>query len=387
MADVEQGERKLHVVTLVNRLTRLGGAEQLAMEVSMRLDPMRFERTLCVTRPERADQGAADELEAAGVRLLRLERRGSFHLTAWWPLVAFLRRKRVDVIHAHMFSSNLWGTLIGRLAGVPVIVAHEHTWSFEGQPLRRFLDRNVIGRGSDALLAVSGEDRRRMIDVERLDPDDVRLLPNGITPLPPVRHDVRAELGIAPGDPVLGTVAVLRPQKALDDLVRAVAQLITEFPRLRVLIAGDGQERGSLERLARELGVAGAVSLLGPRNDVPDVLAALDITVSSSRFEGSPLAIMEYMAAAKPVVATRVGGVPDLIEDGTHGLLVEPRDPDALAQAIGRLLRDPAEARRMGAQGRERQRQEFDLDVMVGRIEALYLELLAGTRRNGPEWR
>jgi glycosyltransferase involved in cell wall biosynthesis len=117
---------------------------------------------------------------------------------------------------------------------------------------------------------------------------------------------------------------------------------------------------------------------------VPALLDALDVAVLSSDYEGSPLSVMEYMAAGLPVVSTRVGGVPELVEDGREGLLVPPRDPAALADAIGRLLRDPAEAERLGANGRERQRREFSLDAMVRRIEELYEELwLASPRRRG----
>ena len=105
------------------------------------------------------------------MRVLGLKRTSAAQVWAWWPLYRLLRRERVDVLHAHKFGSNLWGTVIGRLARVPVIVAHEHTWSFEGQPLRRLGDREVIARGSSAFIAVSREDRRRMIEIERIDPE------------------------------------------------------------------------------------------------------------------------------------------------------------------------------------------------------------------------
>ncbi|HMH48228.1 MAG TPA: glycosyltransferase, partial [Solirubrobacteraceae bacterium] len=116
---------------------------------------------------------------------------------------------------------------------------------------------------------------------------------------------------------------------------------------------------------------------LGSRTDVPDLLSALDIAVCCSDFEGSPLAVMEYMDASLPVVASAVGGLPDLIEPGVHGLLVPPNDPPALAAALAELLDDPQRARAMGARGRERRRAEFDIDVLVRRLEDLYLELLA----------
>lgn len=372
--------RKLRVVTLVDRPTVTGGAERLAVQVAARLDRDRFESILCASR--RTDEPLLDrELAEAGVEVLALGRRSKLDLRAWRPLVR--RLDEVDVVHAHMFGSNVWGTVLGRLKRVPVVVAHEHTWSFEGQPLRRLLDRELVGRFADAFIAVAEEDRRKMIEVEGVDPDTIRLIPNGIPdPEPGDGTAVRRELGIAQDAPVIGVVCELRAQKALEVLFAAAAELQQELPELRVLVAGDGPERAGLEREARRLDLDGTVQLLGIRRDVPSLLDALDVAVLSSDYEGSPLSVMEYMAAGKPVVSTRVGGVPELVEDGVHGLLVEPRDPDALAAAIGRLLRDPSEARRLGKQGRERQQHELSLDAMVRRIENLYEELwLASPRR------
>ena len=381
---------KLRVVTLVDRLGT-GGAERLAIQTTTRLDPERFDRTLCASRrfdvavSKRHVSNALAELEAAGVRVVGLKRTSARQVWAWWPLYRLLRDERVDVLHSHKFGSNVWGTVIGRMARVPVIVAHEHTWSFEGKPWRRLADRELIARGSSAFIAVSREDRRRMIEIEGIDPDDVLFIPNGIpAPPPPSGADVRAELGIAADAPVIGTVSVLRPQKALDVLLRAGRTLTAEFPGLRVLIAGEGDRRFALEDLTRELGLEDTVMFLGVRTDVPDVLAALDIAVSSSDFEGSPLSVMEYMEAARPVVATRVGGVPDLIDDGVHGRLVEPQDPDAFAAAVAELLRDPERAREMGRRGQERRREEFDIDVMVRRLEELYVRLREEARPNRP---
>jgi glycosyltransferase involved in cell wall biosynthesis/CelD/BcsL family acetyltransferase involved in cellulose biosynthesis len=375
---------------MADMLSLAGGAEKLAGQIAMGLDPERFTRTLCITRwdpederrkPQTAEFRAA--IEAAGVDLILIERESKLDLAAIRPLWDKLRSGQIDVVHAHKHGSNVWATALGRAAGVPVVIAHEHTWSYEGQPLRRLLDRELIARGSDAFIAVSRRDRERMVEVERIPPEDVLFLPNGIPGEEmDAKGDLRAELGIGPDDPVVGTLAVMRPQKALDVLLRAVATVREEFPALKVVIAGDGEQRPALEALVDELQLRDTVLLLGVRVDVPEVLATLDVAVSSSDFEGSPLAVMEYMAAARPVVATRVGGLPDLIDDGVHGRLVPPQDPAALAEAIAELLRDPERARAMGARGRERQRSEFDLGVMVRRIESLYESLLAG-KRNG----
>jgi glycosyltransferase involved in cell wall biosynthesis len=374
---------KLRVVTLVDRLGT-GGAERLAIQTTTRLDPERFDRTLVASRDfdvaisKQHVANALADLRAADVRVIGLNRTSARQVWAWWPLYRLLRRERVDVLHAHKFGSNLWGTIVGRLARVPVIVAHEHTWSYEGQPLRRLADRAVIARGSSAFVAVSREDQRRMIEIEHIRPEDTLFIPNGIPAPPPASGaDVRAELGIAADAPLIGTVSVLRPQKALDVLLRASRILVEDFPGLRVLIAGEGDRREALEQLTDELGLGDTVMFLGVRTDVPDVLAALDVAVSSSDFEGSPLSVMEYMEAARPVVATRVGGIPDLIEDGEQGLVVEPQDPAGFAAAVAQLLRDPERARRMGERGRERRRTEFDIDVMVRRLEGLYEELRA----------
>jgi glycosyltransferase involved in cell wall biosynthesis len=270
---------------------------------------------------------------------------------------------------------------------VPVVVAHEHTWSFEGEPLRRLLDRELIARWSDAFIAVSREDRRRMIEIERIQPKRIRFIPNGITARAPIPGgNLRAELGVGAG-PLIGAVGALRAQKAYDVLIHAAARLREDHPDLHVLIAGHGPEQARLEELISELGLGDVVLLLGRRLDVPELLAELDVAVCASEFEGSPLAVMEYMEAGLPIVATRVGGVPDLIEDGVHGLLVEPGDHRGLAAAIDDLLTDRARASALGAHARERRRREFDLDAMVHAVEALYEELLATRSATAPPTR
>jgi glycosyltransferase involved in cell wall biosynthesis len=377
------------VVTLVDRLVH-GGAERLAAEIATRLDPQRFASTLCVTRWSDAGHAASGDLpqrlragaEAAGVQFLGLRRRGPWDLPAWSPLVALLRGGGVQIVHGHMFGSNVWAVVLGRLARVPVVVAHEHTWAFEGGRLRGIVDRRLVAAGSDVVIACSQEDRRRMIECQRIAPATVRFVPNGIDGRPPTPgRDMRAELGIARDAPVVGSVGALRAQKRFDVLLRAAAELAPRWPGLRVVIAGDGAERPRLEALAAELGLGDTLLMLGARGDVPDVLQALDVAVASSDFEGSPLSVMEYMEAGLPVVATDVGGLAQIVHDGVHGVLVARRDPVALAGAIDGLLADPRRRRALGAAGRERRRAEFDLDVMVARIEQLYEQLYAA--RNG----
>jgi glycosyltransferase involved in cell wall biosynthesis len=369
----------LRVVTLVNRIGRRGGAERLAVELAAGLAARGLDSTLCVSRrpaeDELDDEQRRQEAQVRerGGRILGLTRDSKADLAAWRPFVSFLRRERTEVVHAHMVASNAWATALGGLAGVPVIVSHEHTWSYEGRPLRRLVDRHVIARGSDAFVAVSEDDRRKMIEVEGVRPKDAVVIANGIAdPPPPSGADVRAEIGIDAGRPLLVALGRLEPQKGFDMLIDAV----TRLPEVALVIAGEGGERAALEAQARRLGAAGRVFLPGFRTDVPDLLGAADAAVFASRFEGSPLSVIECMATGTAIVATRVGGVPELLDDGVHGLLVPPEDADALAAALERVVAEPELRARLGAAARERQRGEFAIASMLDRVTELYDVLL-----------
>ena len=319
--------------------------------------------------------------QLAGVRVIGLRRSGRVEVGEWRRLVGYMRSERIDVLHTHMLGSNFWGAVLSPVAGVPVFVAQEHGWSFEGTGWRRWVDRHVIARRADAFVTVSREDERRMIEVEKIPADKLRFIPSGIsTPAAPSGADVRSELGIAADAPLVGVVAGLRAPKALDIFIRAVDELRRKHAGLRALIVGNPDASGEDKRLLdlmRELSLDDTLIFTGLRRDVADVLAAMDVAVLSSDHEGSPLSVMEYMEAARPVVATNVGGIPDLVVDGVTGILVPPRDPTALAAAISGLLDDPDLRRRLGEAGRARRRSEFDISNTVRRVEDLYEELYA----------
>jgi len=386
------GDSRIRVLTLARNVgTCYGGAERITFEFVKRLDPERFARHLCVTHVPFPGQREAEdrdmaELERAGVQILKLECSSLLSNVAWARLYSRLAHGSIDILHSHMPRSSVPGTIIGRLARVPVIINQEHGWAFQGKPVRQFLDRNVVARGSDVLLAVSEWDRSRMVELERIPPERIRILPNGIASVPRDGHDLRSELGASSRVGLIGAVGRLYPEKGYDDLIRAIGLLKQGFAQpVRCVIVGRGSEREKerLQALIDELDVAHEVKLVGRRQDVPDVVRALDVAVLSSKNEGSPLAVMEYMAGAAPIVATAVGGVPELIEDGVHGLLVPQHDPDALAAAIRRLLVDRTLARRLGEAARERQRSNYDLDMVVRRLESLYVELYERSRASG----
>jgi glycosyltransferase involved in cell wall biosynthesis len=378
--------RRPHVLTLIDHLVA-GGAERFAVDLACNLPADRFQRTICVTRmpqdwrrqPRDAALGlTVAQVEDAGVSILPLHRGSRFAVWEWGPLLQ--RLPDVDVLHAHQFGSNCWGTALGRLRRVPVVIAHEQTWSFRGGAIRKALDRHLIGRFADRFVTVSELDRRRMAEIEGLPAHKLVLIRNGIVPRAVTGHDVRAELGIPSAAPVLVALAMLRPQKALHVLLRALAQVREEMPDTVLLLAGgplrDNPEADRLRSEIARLGLGESVRMLDRRDDVPDLLAAADIGVLSSNYEGTPLAILEYMEAGLPVVSTSVGGVSEFVDDGAHGLLVPPGDPAALAKALLRLLRDPEARAAMGRLGRARRRGEFDYAATLRRFADLYEELL-----------
>ena len=364
-----------------------GGAERLAVAIASSLNSERFRSSLCVTRWDEAAEDRDDivkavgDLEKAAVRLVKVYRSSRYDFAAWMPLIPVLRNE-VDVIHSHMVGSNFWAAILGRLCQVPAIVAHEHMWSFDGSRARHLVDRDLIGRGCDLFLTVSAQTRQNMIDLEGVNPAKLEALRNGIPDQPAGDGaKIRGELGIDGNMPIIGSVGLLREEKAFEVLVEAAKVLAAAGRSFRLVIVGGGPERGKIERAIARFGLEESVILTGIRLDVPDLLAAMDVAVCSSDWEGGPLSILEYMQASIPVVATGVGGIPEMVTDGVTGLLVPPRDPEAIAAAIARLLDDPGEARRFGEEGRERQQNNYRMETMVERVEQRYEELVAASTR------
>jgi peptidoglycan/xylan/chitin deacetylase (PgdA/CDA1 family) len=276
-----------------------------------------------------------------------------------------------------MFGSNAWGVTFGRICRVPVIVAHEHNWSYTGEPLRVWIDRNVIARFATRYVAVSHSNLRRMVEIERIPAEKIVVLPTAYIPSEqsaPV--DLRADLGLAPGTPLIATAANLRVEKALEVLIEAHAAVVRSIPDAHLLLVGDGVCRAELEQLRAALGLAGNVHFLGRRSDIDSILRDVDVCAMSSDWEGMPLFALETMAAGKPLVATSVGGLPEVVKEGETGLLVPPRNPGALADALLSLLSDPDRRRQLGDAGAAAL-GDRTIDSVAQRFAALYDELLA----------
>ena len=368
----------MRILMLIDQIgDGVGGGERMAIGLASALAGRGEDVTLCVTRGSNpADRQA---LEGTGLRVLDLERRSALHLAAFRPMLKLISEQRIEVLHAHKFGSNVWGMLFGRIARVPALVAQEQTWSYEGQPLRKLLD-GVIGRVASSFVAVSSADRDRMISRERVPAEKIVVIPNAFVPREEGSPgDLRAELGIAPDAPLVGTACQLRPQKALHVLVDAFARVAETRPGARLVIAGDGECRAELEAQVERVGIADRTHFIGNREDIGTVLAAFDLAVMSSDYEGTPLFAVECMVAGTPLVATEVGGLPDLVDDGSSALLVPRRDPAALAEAIGAMLDDPGLRERIALTAKKKAEQ-FSMDRTADRFMELYRSLLAKVR-------
>lgn len=303
-----------------------------------------------------------------------------------WKVIRFLRRWQADLVHAHLPVAGVVARLATRIAGIPLVYT-EHNLHERYHPLTRRLNL-WTWPFQERVVAVSGQVRESIFRHAE-DRVPVEVVRNGIPlgrfrPDPQIRRRRRQELGIPDDAVVVGTTAVFRPQKRLEDWLRAARALVERNretgQRIRFLLVGDGPLRASLERQADESGLGEHVLWVGLRDDVRPDLAAMDVYLSSSDFEGLPLALLEAMALELPAVATAVGGVPEVVVPEETGVLVAPQQPDDLAEAVQRLIESPELRRRMGCKGRRRVETSFGIDRMTRRLEAIYCELLPPKR-------
>jgi glycosyltransferase involved in cell wall biosynthesis len=303
-------------------------------------------------------------------------------------LLRLMRSGRFDVVQTSAAKASLFGRLAARLAGVPVVIFTAHGFPFHDfmSPLPRLglrmLERAMSRWCTDMVVSVSEIDRRTAVAEGIVPPERIVTIQNGIDLECAVgdRAAARESLGLPPGVAVVGMVGRLAPQKAPDDFLRMAALVAREVPTTTFLVVGDGPLRRDLAQLTTALGLDRQVRFLGFRDDVPRVLAALDVFALTSLWEGLPFTILEAMRAGTPVVATAVNGVPEVVEHGRTGLLAPPRDTTQLAAHILALLKDPGRARAMGEEGRRRLREQFDVDRMVAELSDLYQRLHAARR-------
>ena len=329
----------------------------------------------------------AAQAREAGVETVAMPMRRAWDVAAVRRLVRLIRGERVSIVHTHSSIDGWLGGVAARVARVPVVRTRHVSI-----PIRRGWNP-VYTRLADRVVT-SGEAIRALVLAAGVPPDRVVAIPAGVKLSnfdgAAAGDDARAErarardallrsLGLA--RPVIGSVAMFRGSKGHDHLLEAFRLLRDEVPGARLLLVGDGIRRQWVESLARDRGLGDAVIFAGFRDDVPALLAVMDcFALASTRTEGVPQSLLQAFAAGTPVVASRIGGIPEVVEDGHTGLLVPPEDRAALARALAAVLRDPAAARERAARARRLVEQRFSHRASVGRLLELYEELIDGAR-------
>jgi glycosyltransferase involved in cell wall biosynthesis len=316
-------------------------------------------------------------LEPAGCKVMRLGVRkllSSNSMKALLDFRRFLIREHIDLLQVYFPDSTYFGTIAGRLAGVKAIVRTRNNINHWMTPLHRWIGR-LLNRFVTVTVCNSQAAREAVLADERPDPDSVIVIENGVdlerfAHLPPVSpaRDLRRRR--------VGMVANLRPVKGVDVLIHAAARVVCWHPDVEFRVAGEGPQRAELEQLINELGLEGRFFLEGNVADVPSFLATLEIAVLSSRAEGMPNAVLEYMAAGRPIVATSVGGTKSLLQDGVNGNLVPAVDPELLAESLLDLLDDPVKASRLAQAARARVQKAHSRGAVVRRFEGLFSQLV-----------
>jgi glycosyltransferase involved in cell wall biosynthesis len=349
-----------------------GGAEVALLTLLEHLDRTRFVPSLAYHPSPAVStlESRARELgvELCGVQPLPLGLTGARRLPAF---ARFLRSRRPDIFHAHLSSplAAKFGLAAAVAARVPTVVATVQLFPHASFDRSSRLQVRLLATGVDRYLSVSGHVARELERVFRIPRKKVVVIPNGVdlSRFPAVA-DPALRASLAGERRLVLTVARLHEQKAVEVVVRSAHEL----PDVTFAVAGDGPERESLERLARDLDVEDRVLLLGARDDVPALLAAADLVLLPSRYEGFPLSLLEAMASGKAVVASEIPGVTELVMSGQNGVLVAPGDVDGFARAISELLGDSDRRGRLAAAGRELVEQRYDVRRVVDRIMAEY---------------
>lgn len=368
----------------------VGGAENQVVQLLRFIDRHRFRPVACCIR----EPGVLmEEVRALGIMTYCLGMRPKYGLRTLVALTRIreiLRREKIDILQAMEFNARILGALAAKAAGVPVSLAAEHYTGEWQEPGFKKVMKRVTVPLVDRIICVAEAQKRYLVEQRGFPPEKIEVIYNGIDL---AKFDPRKEPALGKSDfsipqesPVVGIIAALRPEKAHHVFLGAAKRVSAEFPDTRFMIVGDGERRGELERLARDLGIDGKTIFTGVRKDVPEILSLMDVVVLCSYpvVETFPVSLLEAMAMEVPVVATRVSGIPEMVEDGKNGYLVPVGDDVALARAVTRILADPATARRMGSLGRRTVEENFTIQKTVGRTQDLYLSLLSskGTGRD-----
>lgn len=370
------GVKVLHVITSLD----VGGAQKHLLSLVGALRRRGHHADVAFFK----NPSLVSEFRETGARVIDLSARSGFSPLLIPRLAMAIAGGRYQIVHTHLLKADTYGTLAALLARAPIRISSKHNDEAVLRNPPVSLVHGLISRLDHRVVVLSDYVGRYMASVGRVDPSRITRiyygLPAASAATPEDGQRVRAELRIPPEALLLATVGRLAEQKGLLYLLDAMDRVRRERPEARLLIVGDAQDgrdeyKARLVERWKWLGLQETVMFTGVRHDIPAVMQAIDLFVMASLWEGFGLVFLEAMAAARPIVATRVSAIPEVVEDGVTGMLVPPRDPSALAEAILSLLNDRQRANEMGSRGLSRLKERFTEDKMVESVEQLYSEL------------
>lgn len=362
---------KLKVLIVVYK-SEIGGAERVAVSLAKGLNRQKYAPLFCCFK------GGILEKEVQGYKIpvFNLNKSGRFDFLVLFKLLNIIKKEKIDIIHTHSFSPNLWGRVAGIIARVPLIIGTEHTVATAKTNLQKHIDK-ILAKFTSKIISVSESVKNSLLEEENISPDKILTIYNGIdftvsTHGKDIMDKKRKELGIDLHKKVIVAIGRLEPPKGYEYLLESAKIVTREFPSVLFLIVGNGYLRSDLEKLANDLNIDKNVIFTGHRTDIDDILSMSDIAVLSSVREGFSISLLEYMACKKPIIATDVGGNREAIISGESGIIVPPNNPVALAKGIMKLLTDNKMAEDMGMKARERYNEYFTTQRMIIQIEKIY---------------
>jgi glycosyltransferase involved in cell wall biosynthesis len=371
--------RKLNILLIIET-SGPGGAETVLLNIAKNLDRSQFNPTVVLLRPG----WFWGHLLEHNIETKVIHSRRAWDVSFLIRLIKNCRQLKVDLIHSHLPGANLYSCLVGSVLRIPVIATFHNELFMPGRSerhkvLKFFLIRNLASKA----VVVADYLKSDFINKAKFPIQKLITVYNGIEVAPyRLNFDISAkkrELGIEEDELIVGNVANLRPPKGHQYFIKAAEQICNNRNRVKFLIVGEGKGKlkAEIEEQIKKSNLKDKVILMGFREDVKELLHVMDVFVLSSISEGLPMAIVEAMAASKPVVATKVGGLPELIVPDFNGFLVSPGDPSALANKIMVLLNDKKLREQFGARSKEIVENKFSLEKMIGKYQNLYKELLS----------
>jgi glycosyltransferase involved in cell wall biosynthesis len=372
-------------VVYVTHTLGVGGAEELILNVVTRLPRDRYEPIVCCFEDPPGQMGV--EIASHGIQVVPLGVKPGWRRPFdWWTIISRLRQLKPQIVHTFLLPASLYGRSAALVAGVPVIIGTEVN-IYERKKWHHILAERWLARVGACVVASAQSVKDAYVRQLGISPGCVRVIYNAVnwdrleTTVAP--DEMRRQLGVPQNRVVVGVIATLQDKKGHHVLLDAFAST----PGLRdawLMLVGDGPLRRSLEDHAVSLGIRDRVTFCGTRRDLGNLLPAMDVFALPSLWEGLPLALILAMGAARPVVATRIAGIPEVVVDGQTGLLVPPGDSAAIGAALARLCGDPVERRRMGAAARDAVRDRFGADAYTSAVTNMYEEFLQADNGSSP---